>query len=144
MQKSNKLESAEERYEFKKTARHDITESKFDDSWDETGRYLAIFGTKRSPIDKSDKTLKIFNIFGELLMQYEKLQMLTQFKWRPRPKNILSTKEQAKLKQDFKTKYGKTFKDEEKTEKKKIGNVVKEEKQKVREEFLNKFFLPLR
>ena len=42
------------------------------------------------------------------------------------------------------TKYGKQFKKEEQEEKKEFNRVVKEKKQKVREEFLSNFFLPLR
>jgi len=33
--------------------------------WDQTGRYVAIFGIKRSPLDKTDKSIKFYNIFGE-------------------------------------------------------------------------------
>ncbi len=36
------------------------------------------------------------------------------------------------------------FKEEEKTEKKQLNSVIKESKKKVRDEFLNTFFLPLR
>lgn len=43
-QKTNKLQSQEEKYDFKKTAKHDVYETRFEDVWDETGRYLAIFG----------------------------------------------------------------------------------------------------
>jgi uncharacterized protein with WD repeat len=35
--------------------------------WDLTGRYLAIFGVKRSPLDKTEKSIRFFNIFGEPL-----------------------------------------------------------------------------
>lgn len=38
----------------------------------------------------------------------------------------------------------KQFKEEEKNEKKIVTNVVKESKKKVRDEFLSKFFIPLR
>lgn len=33
-QQANKLQSAEEKYDFKKTFKHDIYEHKFDDIWD--------------------------------------------------------------------------------------------------------------
>ena len=36
------------------------------------------------------------------------------------------------------------FKEEEKAEKKQLNSVIKESKKKVRDEFLNNFFLPLR
>ena len=48
------------------------------------------------------------------------------------------------MKQEYKTKYQKMFKEEEKTEKKQQSNVVKESKKKIRDDFLNNFFLPLR
>jgi uncharacterized protein with WD repeat len=140
----NKLTSQEDKYEFKKTARHDIYETKFDSVWDQTGRYLSIFGVKRSPIDKQDKSIRFFNIFGEPIGVYDKLQNLLQFKWRPRPTGLIPVKDLNKLKQEYKTKYQKLFKDEEKSEKKQTSNVLKEQKKMVRDEFLNSFFLPLR
>ena len=44
---------------------------------DPTGRYLAIFGTKRSPLDKSDKSIKVYNIFGEPMGAFTALQNLS-------------------------------------------------------------------
>jgi len=73
IQYTNKLQSTEEKYEFKKTAKQEITETKFEEVWDQTGRYLAIYGTKRSPLDRQDKSIKFYSIFGELLGSYEKL-----------------------------------------------------------------------
>lgn len=140
----NKLAGQEDKYEFKKTARHDIFETKFEAVWDQTGRYLAIYGVKRSPLDKQDKSIRFFNIFGEPLGVYDKLQNLQQFKWRPRPTGILANKDLNKLKTEYKTKYQKLFKEEEKAEKKQMNNVIKESKKKEREEFLSTFFLPLR
>jgi hypothetical protein len=72
------LTSQDEKYEFKKTGRQDIFESKFDINWDPTGRYLAIFGIKRSPLDKSDKSIKVYNIFGEPMGAFTALQNLSQ------------------------------------------------------------------
>jgi hypothetical protein len=70
--------------------------------------------------------------------------MLQQFKWRPRPIGLLPKKEVAKLQTEQKTKYQKLFKEEEKVDKKQLNNVKQESKKKIREEFLNTFFLPLR
>lgn len=56
----------------------------------------------------------------------------------------MPAKDLQKLKTEYKTKYQKLFKEEEKTEKKQVNNVVKESKKKIRDEFLNSFFLPLR
>jgi hypothetical protein len=143
-QQTNKLQSAEEKFEFKKTAKVDIYETKFEDVWDQTGRYLAIYGIKRSPLDKTEKSVKFYNIFGEALGSFEKLSNLQQFKWRPRPQGILKIKDIQKLKTEYKTKYLKKFKEEEKSEKKEVSSVVKESKKKIRDEFFSKFFVPLR
>ena len=96
-QGANKLVSSEEKYEFKKTAKHDVTESRYDSAWDISGRYLAIYGVKRSLLDKSDKSIKFYNILGEPLETFEKILNLQQFKWRPRPQVILKPKELQKL-----------------------------------------------
>lgn len=85
--------STEDKYEFKKTARQDIYETKYDAVWDQTGRYLAIYGQKRSPLDKSEKSIKFYNIYGEPLSHFEKLNNLSQFKWRPRPTGLLTAKD---------------------------------------------------
>lgn len=68
--------TVEEKFEFKKTARQDIYETKYDASWDQTGRYLALYGQKRSPLDKAEKSIRFYNIYGEPIGQYEKLQNL--------------------------------------------------------------------
>lgn len=72
----NKLTSQEEKYEFKKTGRQDIYENKFDMVWDLTGRYLTVFGIKRSPLDKTDKSIRFYSIFGESLGAFTGLQNL--------------------------------------------------------------------
>ena len=140
----NKLTSQEEKYEFKKTGRHDIYETKFESAWDQTGRYLCLWGVKRSPLDKTDKSVRFYNIFGEPLGQFTGIQSLQQFKWRPRPIGILAKKDLNKLQTEYKTKYQKLFKEEEKVDKKQLNNVKQESKKKIREEFLSSFFLPLR
>ncbi len=140
----NKLVSSEEKYEFKKTAKHDVTESRYDSVWDISGRYLAIYGVKRSLLDKSDKSIKFYNILGEPLQTFEKIQNLQQFKWRPRPQVALKPKELQKIKAEFKNKYQKLFKEEEEKERKAGNIILKESKNKIREEFLNTFFIPLR
>lgn len=71
--KTNVLTSQDDKYEFKKTARHDIYETKFEQVWDQTGRYLAIYGVKRSPLDKAVKSIRFYNIFGEPMGVYEQL-----------------------------------------------------------------------
>ena len=44
----------------------------------------------------------------------EKLNELSQFKFRPRPNNILSKKAMNTLKAEYRKKFGKLFKEEEK------------------------------
>ena len=141
---SNKLQSSEEKYEFKKTGRQEIYERKFDDAWDQSGRYVAVFGIRTSTLDKADKSLRFFNIFGEQLAAFSGLAQFQIYKWRPRPTGILKPKDLQKLKTEYKTKYLKQFKEEEKANKKTTTNVEKEEKKKLREDFFSNFFLPLR
>ena len=58
--------------------------------------------------------------------------------------NILKPREVQKLKLEFKTKYAKTFKEEEKTDKTMTSGMIKSAKKVVRDKFLNEFFIPLR
>jgi hypothetical protein len=44
---------------------------------------------------------------GDLLFMIDKLPELSDFKFRPRPKQILSKKDLTTLKADFRKKYGK-------------------------------------
>jgi hypothetical protein len=142
-QKTNLLASEEVKYDFKKTAKQDVSESRHNAVWDPTGRYLAIYGVKRSHIDKQEKSIKFYSIFGEPINNYEKIPNLQLFKWRPRP-SILKASEVAKLKKEYKVKYAKKFKEEEQKDKKEVNDVVKVAKKKIRDEFLENFFLPLR
>jgi len=56
----------------------------------------------------------------------------------------LKPAEITKLKKEYKTKYAKKFKEEEITDKKEVTEVVRHAKKKIRDEFLESFFLPLR
>lgn len=76
-------------------------------------------------IDKQEKSIKLYSIFGDPLSQFEKLVNLTGFKWRPRPQGILKNKDLQKLKQDYKIKYSKSFKEEEKSDKNKTSSMIK-------------------
>lgn len=49
-----------------------------------------------------------------------------------------------KLKKSFVDKYGKIFKTEEEADKKRQTDIVKDEKKKIRDDFLDNFFIPLR
>ncbi len=44
-------------------------------------------------MDKTDKSIRFYNIYGEPLGSFTGLQNLLQFRWRPRPTGILSKKE---------------------------------------------------
>jgi hypothetical protein len=76
-------------------------------------------------LSKGDRSIKFFNILGEPLITYDKVPNLIAFKWRPRPKDILKLRDIEGLKKTYKTKYLKSFKEEEKTEKSKVSDVVK-------------------
>ena len=61
------LAAVEDTYEFRKTARHEITDKKWLAKWSDSGRYFVVFGKKNSPLDKQPKSIKFYNMFGELL-----------------------------------------------------------------------------
>lgn len=134
-------------YEYRKTARYEVTEKNVKHvvgKWDQNGRYFVLFGKKSSPYDKQTKSIKIYNMFGELLQQFKDIQGLESVQFRPRPTGILKKDAAAKLKKTFKTKYEKIFKEEEAQEKKAMADVVKEQRKVIRDDFLNNFFVPLR
>lgn len=77
-------------------------------------------------------------------MYFADLFGLDQVHFRPRPNDTLNANQQKKLKKDYKKKYEKMFKEQENTEKKEQGDIVKDQRKKVRDNFLNDFFIPLR
>lgn len=56
----------------------------------------------------------------------------------------MSLKDQNTLRKDYRTLYGKLYKEEEKAERTAVQEEVKTKKKAIRDEFLNKFYLPLR
>ena len=63
---SNVMTTTEVKYEFRKTARHEISDSKSETTWDHLGRYITIYGVKRpGPFDKEKRSVRIFSILGE-------------------------------------------------------------------------------
>lgn len=78
------------------------------------------------------------------MLAIEKLSELNDFKFRPRPKNILTKKELTNLKAEFRKKYGKQYKEEERKDTTLHNDGVRVMKTSVTNEFLNSFFLPLR
>jgi uncharacterized protein YjaZ len=115
--------------------------------WDEFGRFFTIYGVRNpKSFGASDKyrNVRVFTIFGEPLQSITQIPDLQLFAFRPRPQNILSGKDQAKLKTDFRVLYGKQYKEEEKNEKNAVQEEVRLKKKAIRDEFLNNFYLPMR
>lgn len=138
------LAAVEDTYEFRKTARHEVSDKKWFAKWDENGRYFVIFGRKNSPLDKGHKSIKFYNMFGELLQIFTDLAQLDKVHFRPRPTDTLKQDQIKKLKKEYKKKYEKLVKDDEAHERKVQGDIVKEKKKQIRDDFLNNFFIPLR
>jgi len=103
-----------------------------------------VYGRKTSVLDKGPKSIRFYNMFGELLNYHVNLTALDGCFFRPRPKDTLKHQQLKKLKKDYKKKYEKMFKDEEQHEKKLQSDIVKDKKKKIRDDFLNNFFIPLR
>jgi len=96
------LSAVEDTYEFRKLAKHEVKDRKWTAKWDETGRFFVIHGRKTLSIDKAQKSIKIYNMFGELVDQHLSLIGLDQMHFRPRPKDILKGDKLKKLKKEYK------------------------------------------
>lgn len=79
-----------------------------------------------------------------MIEQVEDVSLLDMVHFRPRPTDILKPDSIKKLKKDYKKKYGELFKEEEASEKKQQNDIIKEKRKKIRDDFLNNFFIPLR
>ena len=142
---ANTMQATEEKFEFRKTARHEVSDTKSETEWDQMGRFLCIYGVKKPGLfDKEKRTIRIFSLLGEQLLIIEKLNELSQFKFRPRPNNILSKKAMNTLKAEYRKKFGKLFKEEEKKDNSKQQDEVRARKIETTNEFINNFYLPLR
>jgi hypothetical protein len=142
--KDKHLAAVEDTYEFIKIQRHEIKEKKWYCKWDQNGRYFIMQGRKTLNLDKSPKSIKFFNMFGELLEVYHDIIGLDQTHFRPRPTDILSADKIKKLKKDYKKLYENMFKEEEQSEKKTQTALVNDQRKQIRDDFLNNFFIPLR
>ena len=92
----NQLGSEEESWSFKKLARYEVKDRRFYAKWDESGRYFVLQGRKGTILDKTPKNIRFFNMFGELLENYDEVKALDQVHFRPRPKGIVkATKTQS-------------------------------------------------
>jgi len=85
-----------------------------------------------------------YNMLGELIEKMEDVPALELVHFRPRATNFLKADSLKKLKKDYKKKYGELFKEEETNEKKQQNDVIKDKRKKIRDDFLNNFFIPLR
>jgi len=85
-----------------------------------------------------------YNMLGECIEKLEDVPALDMVHFRPRANNFLKPDALKKLKKDYKKKYGELFKDEETTEKKEQNDIIKDKRKKIRDDFLNNFFIPLR
>jgi uncharacterized protein with WD repeat len=138
------LAAVEDTYDFIKIQRHEIKEKKWYCKWDKEGRYFVMQGRKTLNLDKTPKGIKFFNMFGEVLEMYNDIVGLDHVYFRPRPEDILSPDKAKKLKKEYKKIYEQMFKEEEQTEKKTNADLIKDQRKKIREDFLNNFFVPLR
>jgi len=60
------MQSTDVKYEFRKTARHEITDGKAEAEWDHFGRYMCIFGVKKpGPFDREKRSIRIFSLMGD-------------------------------------------------------------------------------
>ena len=102
-------------YEFKKTARHEAVDVVTRGVWDKFGRFFVVHGRKGAGLfDKELRNIKIYSIFGEPLQAILKVPQMSQFEFRPRPNDILNSKQLKKLKTDYRKNYGKIYREEEK------------------------------
>lgn len=79
------LSLAEDTYDFKKTARHEVKDNKYNGQWEVNGRYFIFNGFKSSAIDRKEQSLRFFNMFGELIEQHNELKGIENVMFRPRP-----------------------------------------------------------
>jgi len=112
------LAAVEDTYEFRKTSKYEIQDKKWIAKWDEDGRYFVMHGRKSAVFDKTAKSVKFFNMFGELLQVYNDVLGLEKVEFRPRPRDILKRDQEKKLRKEYKKKYESIFKEEEINEKK--------------------------
>lgn len=83
-------------------------------------------------------------MFGEPLMYWADIYGLDQVRFRPRPSDTLAEKQLKKLKKDYKKLYEPKVREEETKDKKEQTDIVKHQRKKIRDNFLNNFFIPQR
>ncbi len=66
MSNTNSMQASDVKYEFRKTARHEITDGKTEAEWDQFGRYMCIYGVKKpGPFDREKRSIRIFSLMGD-------------------------------------------------------------------------------
>jgi len=147
VQQTNQAVSHEvEVFEFKKTARHESNDAKTTVVWDDFGKAFVIHGEKATvgPFDKEKRSIRFFTMYGEPLLTIDRLPEMNHFSFRPRPNNLLNKNQTVTLKKTYRKTYKKTFKEEEKSEKATANETMRTSKKKIRDEFLNDFYIPNR
>ena len=79
-----------------------------------------------------------------MIDKIENMPMLDQVHIRPRALDILNANQTKQLKKDHKKKYGPMIDKERAQEKKVQDDIIKDKKKKIRDDFLENFFIPLR
>jgi hypothetical protein len=138
------LASVDDTYEFQKIGKHEVRDRKWTARWDQTGRYFMIHSRKATPFDRTAKYIQFYNIHGELIDKIENVPQLDQVQFRTRASDILSANKIKSLKNDYKKKYGPIVDKEHAEEKKAQNDIIKDKRKKIRDNFLDNFFLPLR
>lgn len=139
-----KLGAVEDTYEFVRISRHDVRERKWKAYWDQSGRFFMIQGRKSTAFDKTVKSVHFYNILGELIDKIENVPQLDLVLFRDRANDVLNPDQIKKLKKSYVKEYGKMIDAERAQEKKMQEDIVKDKKKKIRDDFLDNFFIPLR
>lgn len=63
----NTMGQIDVKYEFRKTARHEVPDAKCETVWDSLGRHLCLYGVKKQagPFDKEKRSIRIFSLLGD-------------------------------------------------------------------------------
>lgn len=138
------LGAVDDTYEFQKIARHDVKDRNWIARWDQSGRYFMIHGRKTMSLDRSAKNVMFYNIHGELIDKIENVPHLEQVQFRNRATDVLKPNQIKQLKKDYKKKYGTIIDKEQAQEKKAQNDIIKDKRKKIRDDFLENFFMPLR
>jgi len=83
------MQSTDVKYEFRKTARHEITDGKAEAEWHHFGRYMCIFGVKKpGPFNREKRSIRIFSLMATNCLQLRNLPSSTTLSLDPVPKHL--------------------------------------------------------